>query len=73
VVQRDGITPIRLGKRAEKFLKTLRGPDFANVFESHDEWLVELSRHGISSTRARNVEEKTPREDTALAKEKRSP
>jgi hypothetical protein len=73
VMQRDGITPVRLGKRAEKLLKTLRGPDFANVFESHDAVVVELSERGISSTPARNVEEKTALGDTALAKEKGSP
>jgi hypothetical protein len=35
--------------------------------------VVELSGHGISSTRVRNVEEKTANGDTALAKEKGSP
>jgi hypothetical protein len=73
VMQCDGITPVRLGKSAEKLLKTLRRPDFANVFESHDDEVVELSERDISSTPARNVEEKTAHGDTALAKEKRSP
>jgi hypothetical protein len=35
--------------------------------------VVELSERGISSTPARNVEEKTALGDTALAKEKGSP